>query len=98
MNVTDKRLGRVYGLHRCYRISSPIGRGIPEKLSLTLCLEQGSSATGMALRIDRKSEEEELSILWDREMSCRCDRRQAVVCHHSYRQPRSPSICGQAIR
>ena len=68
MNVTDKRLGRVYGLHRCYRISSPIGRGMPENPGLTLCLDQGGSVTGMALRLDRKSEEEELSILWDREM------------------------------
>jgi len=67
MHVTDRRLGRVYGLHRCYRISSPIGRGMPEKPGLTLCLDQGGSASGMALRLNRKSEEE-LSILWDREM------------------------------
>jgi glutathione-specific gamma-glutamylcyclotransferase len=68
MHVTDRRLGRVYGLHRCYRISSPIGRGMPEKPGLTLCLDQGGSASGMALHLNRKSEEEELSILWDREM------------------------------
>lgn len=68
MHVSKKRLGRVYGHHRCYCISSPIGRGMPDKPGLTLCLDQGGSATGMALRLMPESEEEELAILWDREM------------------------------
>ena len=68
MHVVKKRLGRVYGLHRCYCISSPIGRGMPDKPGLTLCLDKGGSATGMVLQLAPESEEEELAILWDREM------------------------------
>ena len=63
MHKTGKRLGRVFRVHRCYCISSPIGRSMSEKLGLTLRLDQGGSVTGITLHLDRKSEEEELSIL-----------------------------------
>ena len=68
MHIAEQRLGRIYGFHRAYRLSSPIGRGMPDNPGLTLCLDTGGSTTGMALRLDPKSEEEELAILWDREM------------------------------
>lgn len=68
MKVIERRLGRIHGWHRCYRISAPIGRGMPDAPGLTLCLDAGGSATGMALRLDPESEREELEILWDREM------------------------------
>lgn len=68
VHVAEQRLGRVFGHHRCYCISSPIGRGMPDRPGLTLCLDHGGSATGMALRLAPESEEEELAIIWDREM------------------------------
>jgi cation transport protein ChaC len=67
-HVAEQRLGRVRGYHRCYRISSPIGRGTPERPGLTLCLDSGGSATGLALMLRPESEREELEIIWDREM------------------------------
>ena len=39
-----------------------------KKLGFTACLDQGGLATGATLHLDRNSEEEKLSIIWDREM------------------------------
>jgi cation transport protein ChaC len=40
----------------------------PERPGLTLCLDSGGSATGLALMLRPESEREELEIIWDREM------------------------------
>ncbi len=65
----EKRRGRIYGFHRAYCIWTPLGRGTPENPGLMLALDRGGSCRGAAFRIAPDKLEEELSILWAREMA-----------------------------
>ncbi len=68
-DYAEKRRARIYGFHRAYCIWTPLGRGTPENPGLMLALDQGGSCCGAAFRIARDKLEEELSILWAREMA-----------------------------
>lgn len=56
------------GYHRRFALWVPLGRGTPECPGLTLALERGGSCHGMAFRVAAEKVEEELAIVWSREM------------------------------
>ncbi|MFT5180825.1 MAG: cation transport protein ChaC [Alphaproteobacteria bacterium] len=65
----EKRRGRIYGFRRAYCIWTHLGRGTPENPGLMLALDRGGSCCGAGFRIEQDKLEEELSILWAREMA-----------------------------
>jgi len=77
-----KNVATVYGYHRSFCLWSRINRGTPDSPGLVLTLEQGGSCRGLAYRLTKGRDREELSRLWRREMSmgsyrprwleCRC--------------------------
>lgn len=64
----DRRLARVYGLHRSFCLWSRIGRGTPQRPGLVLGLDRGGSCAGLAYRIAAAHVHDELKLLWRREM------------------------------
>jgi cation transport protein ChaC len=64
-----KRVATVHGYHRNFCLWSRINRGTPESPGLVLTLERGGSCRGLAYRLTRGRDREELSVLWRREMS-----------------------------
>ncbi len=69
IEYVEKRRGRIYGFHRSYCIWTHLGRGTPDNPGLMLALDRGGSCCGAAFRIAADKLEEELSILWAREMA-----------------------------
>ncbi|SFU13925.1 cation transport protein ChaC [Pseudovibrio denitrificans] len=63
----EKRATVLPGWHRSFCLST-FGRGTRERPGVMLGLEPGSSCEGIAFRISQKKIEEELLILWRREM------------------------------
>lgn len=68
LEFAEKRRGRIHGFHRAYCIWTPLGRGSPENPGLMLALDRGGACCGAAFRIAPNKLEEELGILWSREM------------------------------
>jgi len=64
-----RHVATVYGYHRNFCLWSRINRGTPESPGLVLTLERGGSCRGLAYRLTRNRDREELSRLWRREMS-----------------------------
>ena len=62
------RLGHLFGFHRRFCLQTLLGRGTPECPGLMLALDYGGSCKGLAYRISRKLAENELKIIWNREM------------------------------
>jgi len=58
----------VEGWHRSFCLSAPFGRGTPENPTLFLALNEGGNAEGVAYRLSRGREREELLLVWRREM------------------------------
>jgi|TARA_B110000263_G_scaffold112104_1_gene97973 cation transport protein ChaC len=69
IDFIEKRIGRIYGYHRAFCMWTPLGRGTPENPGIMLALDHGGSCNGLAFRISLEKIEEELSILWSREMA-----------------------------
>jgi cation transport protein ChaC len=67
-HFTERRTGRVFGWHRRFCLWTHLGRGCPERPGLVLGLERGGSCRGVAFRIAPEAVEEELAIVWRREM------------------------------
>jgi cation transport protein ChaC len=67
-HFTDRRVARLYGYHRSFCLRTPIGRGTPDRPGLVLGLDRGGSVQGVALKIDEAQAEEELDVIWAREM------------------------------
>lgn len=59
---------RLYGFHRAFCLWTPLGRGTPENPGLILGLERGGSCHGMAFRLHDDKVDEELEVVWAREM------------------------------
>jgi cation transport protein ChaC len=64
-HFTDRLIGTVYSYHRRFCLWTHLGRGCPE---LVLGLERGGSCRGVAFHIAPDAVEEELAIVWRREM------------------------------
>lgn len=56
------------GYHRGFYLRSRINRGTPDSPGLVLGLDRGGACTGVAYRIAESDAEDELRILWRREM------------------------------
>ena len=67
-HFVERRTVRLYGYHRSFCLSTPLGRGSPDCPGLVLGLDRGGSVQGVALRIDEALVEEELDVIWSREM------------------------------
>jgi len=67
-HYVEKRFARLYGYHRSFCLKTPIGRGTKDYPGLVLGLDRGGSVHGVAFRIDEAAAEEELDIIWAREM------------------------------
>jgi glutathione-specific gamma-glutamylcyclotransferase len=67
-HFTDRLVGRVYGWHRRFCLWTHLGRGCPERPGLVLGLERGGSCRGVVFQIAPDQVEEELAIVWRREM------------------------------
>ena len=68
VHFVERRFARVHGWHRSFCLSTPAGRGTPELPGLLLGLDRGGACAGAAFRIAEEIVEEELAILWRREM------------------------------
>ena len=67
-HFVEQKEVKLYGYHRSFCLQTPIGRGSPDCPGLVLGLDRGGSVSGVALRIDEAHAEEELDIIWSREM------------------------------
>jgi glutathione-specific gamma-glutamylcyclotransferase len=67
--VAESRVVRITGYHRAFCLRSAAGRGSPERPGLMLGLDTGGSSGGLALRIARETLDDDLMLLWRREMS-----------------------------
>jgi cation transport protein ChaC len=64
----ETRIAVLHGLHRRFCIETRTGRGSPENPGLALALDSGGSCRGLAFRLDENQIEEELPLVWRREM------------------------------
>ena len=67
-HFTARLTGRIFGWHRRFCLWTHLGRGCPEQPGLVLGLERGGSCHGVAFHIAPEAVEEELAIVWRREM------------------------------
>jgi cation transport protein ChaC len=63
-----RRLARAVGWHRSFCLSVKAGRGTHANPGLMLGLQPGGACTGAAFRIEEALVEQELDVLWRREM------------------------------
>ncbi|SDH46763.1 gamma-glutamylcyclotransferase [Roseospirillum parvum] len=67
-HYTEHALGAIEGFHRAFCLWTSLGRGTPDKLGLVLGLENGGACQGVAYRVAPQAVDEELAIVWRREM------------------------------
>ena len=68
IDFSEKRHSILYGYHRQICMWTKLGRGTPQRPGLTIALEPGGSNKGIAYRIPFQNIEQELKIIWNREM------------------------------
>jgi len=68
IEFVERTTGTVYGYHRKFCLETRLGRGTPECPGLVLGLDRGGCCRGVAFRIAGSQAEEELDIVWRREM------------------------------
>lgn len=64
----QRRTGTIYGYHRRFCLWTHLGRGNPEQPGLVLGLERGGSCQGVALHVPPEHVQDELAVIWAREM------------------------------
>lgn len=67
-HFVDRKIARLHGYHRAFCLETQIGRGTRDCPGLVLGLDRGGSVQGVALRIDEAQADEELDVIWAREM------------------------------
>jgi glutathione-specific gamma-glutamylcyclotransferase len=67
-HFSARLIGRIWGYHRRFCLWTHLGRGRPERPGLVLGLERGGSCQGVVFHIAPGSVEDELEIVWRREM------------------------------
>jgi len=68
LHFDQRRIARVHGWHRSFCLSTQAGRGTPANPGLVLGLDRGGACTGAAFHVSEALMEDELSLLWRREM------------------------------
>jgi cation transport protein ChaC len=63
-----KQVATLHGWHRSFCLRMDIGRASPEMPGRMLALESGGHAHGVALKLARATMEQELGLIWIREM------------------------------
>lgn len=64
----EQRVGRLYGYHRRFCMKIHAGRGSARRPGLMLALDRGGSCQGVVFRISRANADEEMELIWRREM------------------------------
>jgi len=67
-HYVEHRLGRIFGYHRRFCLWTYLGRGTLDHPGLMLGLDRGGSCQGLFYRIEAGAVEEELTLIWRREM------------------------------
>ena len=67
-HFAERRTATIHGYHRRFCLWTHLGRGCPERPGLVLGLERGGSCRGVAYRIAPEAVQDELEIVWRREM------------------------------
>jgi glutathione-specific gamma-glutamylcyclotransferase len=67
-HFSERRVARLRGYHRGFYLWSRINRGSPQVPGLVLGLDRGGSCAGIAYHLDAATLEEELGLIWRREM------------------------------
>jgi len=67
-HYVEQRPAKCHGYHRSFCLSTPVGRGSPDCPGLVLGLDRGGSCAGIAFRIAADQVDEELDLVWRREM------------------------------
>ena len=83
IDVVHQRVGTVYGYRRRFCMVTPTGRGTRERPGLVLALDAGGCCQGAAFKVNPKRFEQELSLLWRREMVVGSYTPKWVTVHHS---------------
>jgi len=68
VDFEERTVTTVHGFHRSFCLWSRINRGTAAQPGLVLGLDRGGRCTGVAYRIAQRVAEEELRLLWRREM------------------------------
>ena len=68
LHFDQRCLARVHGWHRSFCLSTRAGRGTPANPGLVLGLDRGGACTGAAFHIPEALVQDELALLWRREM------------------------------
>lgn len=68
IRTVERRTADVRGFHRRFCLWTHLGRGTAECPGLMLALERGGSCRGVVYRIAESQVQEELTLLWRREM------------------------------
>ncbi len=64
-----RHVATIRGYHRSFRVWSRINRGTPDKPGLVLTLERGGSCRGLVYRIHPDLVQEQMNLIWKREMN-----------------------------
>lgn len=68
LEFDERVVATAHGWHRSFCLASRVNRGTPERPGLVLGLDRGGRCTGVAYRIPERVAEQELRLLWRREM------------------------------
>jgi cation transport protein ChaC len=68
IRITQERPAVVHGWHRAFCLATRAGRGTPDNPGLLLGLRPGGHCAGAVLRVPEDELEQELDLLWRREM------------------------------
>ena len=68
LHFDQRRIARVHGWHRSFCLSTRAGRGTPANPGLVLGLDRGGACTGAAFHVPENLINDELALLWRREM------------------------------
>ncbi len=68
VHYQERRVARLHGFHRSFCLWSHVNRGSLQRPGLVLGLDAGGSCRGVAYRIAAQHAEDELRLLWRREM------------------------------
>ena len=67
-HFAERRVARAFGVHRGFYLWSQVNRGTPETPGLVLAIDRGGQCGGIVYRLDARTQEEDLRLLWRREM------------------------------